>query len=72
MRVAAAGTAAPYCGIGLFLERGAKGCLVAGIERGSAAEQSGQISVGDFFLKVHATPAAAWTLQQLRTRNHPP
>ncbi len=49
---AAVGGAAPYCGIGLFIEQGAKGCRVTGIEPGSAAQLSGQICVGDFFLKV--------------------
>jgi hypothetical protein len=50
------GRAAPYCGIGLYIEQGAKGCRVAGIEPGSAAELSGQIHVGDFFLKARPPP----------------
>ena len=30
----------PYCGVGLYIERGQGGCMVCGIEQGSAAEAS--------------------------------
>lgn len=49
----AAGPAAkggvPYCGVGLFIDRGKNGCMVCGIEPGSAAEAS-EIEVGCYTL----------------------
>jgi hypothetical protein len=42
----------PYCGVGLFIDRGRNGCMVCDIEQGSAAEASGAIEVGDCIVQV--------------------
>lgn len=62
----ATGKEPPYCGIGLFFERGKRGCMVSGLEPGGAAAAGGQIEIGDFFNTVAGQDVSTLPTEQIR------